>query len=99
MIAVTVAGVEQSLEGLSDSWLHEQIKRRQRAGDLVCVEQTSDTNVGVSSGACPPVQASSRRPNEKEREVLDLWKHFSLGEEGLNSGKLVAFLQRLRTLI
>lgn len=102
MINVTVAGIEQSLEGLSESWLHEQIRRRQQAGERVCVHvsvQTSEINAGVSSGACPSGRASSRQLTEKEHEVLTLWKHFGLGEGEVNSGKLVAFLQRLRALI
>jgi len=102
MITVTVAGMEQSLEGLSESWLHEQIRRRQKAGESVCVQvgvHTPDINVGVSSGACPAGPGGSRRPKPKEQQVLDLWSHFGLGHGDLNSGKLVAFLQRLRSLV
>ena len=102
MITVTVAGIEQSLEGLSESWLHEQTRRRQKAGEPVCVRvvvNTSDINVGVSSGACPAGPGGSRRPNAKEQQILDLWSHFGLGHGDLNSGKLVAFLQRLRSLV
>lgn len=104
MITVTVAGIEHSLEGLSESWLHEQIRRRQKAGEPVCVQvrvhtHTPDVNVGVSSGACPAGPGGSRRPNPKEQQVLDLWSHFGLGHGDLNSGKLVAFLQRLRSLV
>ena len=102
MITVTVAGMEQSLDGLSESWLHEQIRWRQKAGEPVCVQvvvNTSDINVGVSSGACPVGPGGSRRPSSKEQQVLDLWSHFGLGHGDLNSGKLVAFLQRLRSLV
>ena len=74
MITVTVAGMEQPLEGLSESWLHEQIRRRQKAGESVCVQvgvHTPDINVGVSSGACPAGPGGSRphgdgRPDESE---------------------------------
>ena len=102
MITVTVAGMEQPLEGLSESWLHEQIRRRQKAGESVCVQvgvHTPDINVGVSSGACPAGPGGSRRPKPKEQQVLDLWSHFGLGHGDLNSGELVAFLQRLRSLV
>jgi len=102
VITITVAGIEQSLEGLSESWLHEQIRRRQQAGEKVCVQvsvQTSEIIAGVSSGACPSGRGNSRKLTEKERELLALWKHFGLGEEEVNSGKLIAFLQRLRALI
>jgi hypothetical protein len=102
MITVTVAGIEQSLEGLSESWLHEQIKRRQKAGEPVCVQvvvHTPEIKVGVSSAACPMGPGGSRRPKPKEQQVLDLWSQFDLGQGDLNSGKLVAFLQRLRSLV
>lgn len=102
MITVTMAGMKQSLEGLSESWLHEQIQRRQRAGEQVCVEvlvRTADMNVGVSSGACPTGKNSTRRPTDKERQVVELWAHFGLDDRVLNSGKLVAFLSRLRALV
>ncbi len=102
MITVTVAGMEQSLEGLSESWLHEQIRRRQKAGEPVCMQvgvRTSEINVGVSSGACPMGRGGSRMPNPQEQQVLDLRSHFGLGHGDLNSGKLVAFLQRLRSLV
>lgn len=102
MITVTVAGIEQDLAGHSESWLHEQIKRRQANGESVCVQveiRTSEIHVGVSTGACPAGVASSRQPNAKERKILELWKHFELGGSDVNSGKLVAFLQRLRAFV
>lgn len=102
MITVTVAGIEQDLAGLSESWLHEQIRRRQTAGESVCVQvevRTSEVHVGVSTGTCPAKAVSSRRPNAKEREILELWKRFGLGDSDVNSGKLVAFLQRLRAFV
>ncbi|MBU2874288.1 hypothetical protein [Marinobacter salexigens] len=102
MITVTVAGIEQDLAGLSDSWLHEQIRRRQNSGESVCVQvkvRTSEMHVGVSTGSCPVGVASSRQPNANERKILELWKHFELGGSDVNSGKLVAFLQRLRAFV
>ena len=37
MIKIKIAGIEQELSGISESWLHEQIKLRQRDGLSVCV--------------------------------------------------------------
>ena len=102
MVTVTVAGIEQDLAGLSESLLHEQIRRRQNSGESVCVQveiKTSEIHVGVSTGACLAGAASSRQPNAKEREILELWEHFALGGSDVNSGKLVAFIQRLRAFV
>jgi hypothetical protein len=101
MIKVQIAGIEQELSGLSESWIHEQIKLRQRDGLAVCVRvfvKTGNLDIVLSSGECPSFSGGGRRPTPEEARIFDRWNHLQLNEAPINSGRLIGFLQQIKDL-
>ena len=102
MIKIQIAGIEEDLSGLSESWIHEQVKLRQKDGLSVCVRvfiKTSNVDIVLSSGECPTFEGKSRRATSLENQLFDRWNHFRLKEEPINSGRLVAFLHQVKDLM
>lgn len=84
MIKLKIAGIEQELSSLSESWIHEQIKLRQRDGLSVCVRvfvKSEYIDLVFSSGECPTSSNSGRKANSKESSICDLWDKLKLREE------------------
>ncbi len=101
MVKVQIAGVEQELSALSKSWLHEQIRNRQRDGVQVCVRvfvQTPEIDIVLSSGECPRGPGGGRAPKLEEKRIFDIWDQMELNTAPVHSGKLVAFLNRIKEL-
>tara|TARA_R110002074_G_scaffold275182_1_gene446706 strand:+ start:690 stop:998 length:309 start_codon:yes stop_codon:yes gene_type:complete len=101
MIKVQIAGIEQKLSDLSESWIHEQIRVRQKDGLPVCVRvfvKYENIDLVLTSGECPTSSSSGRKANSKESGIFDLWEKFKLKEAPINSGRLIAFLQKVKDL-
>ena len=101
MIKVKIAGIEQELSGLSESWIHEQIKLRQRDGLSVCVRvfvKSENIDLVLSSGECPTSSNSGRKANSKESSIFDLLDKLKLREEPINSGRLIGFFKQIKEM-
>ena len=101
MIKIQIAGIEQSLDGLSESWVHEQIKLRQKDGLQVCVRvfvKTPNMDIVLSSGECGSYSGSGRRPTIEESRVFDRWDQFRLNVPPISSECLIGFLHQIECL-
>ncbi len=99
-IKVQIAGIEQELSTLSESWIHEQIKRRQRDSLSVCVKvliKNNNVNIILSSGECEKGRTSGRQTNDEENHLFDLWDKLHLNKPPINSGNLIGFLTRIKS--
>ena len=101
MIKVQIEGIEKIFSELSVSWVHEQIKQRQRDGLSVCVRvfvTTGNIDLVLSSGECFSSGASNRRATKDECRIFDLWDDFQLKNVPINSGRVISFLQKIKQL-
>ena len=102
MIKVQIAGIEQELSGLSESWIHQQIKLRQHDGFDVCVRvfiKTDNIDIVLSSGECPSFSGGERQASPLEARVFDSWNELQLKKVPINSGHLMGFLHQIKHLV
>jgi len=97
MITVRINTIEKDLRDLRESWIHEQLDRRRRDHESVCVQVVIDKpplNMVLSTPDC--LHAAGRRPpNALEQEIFDLWDKRKLNDPNFTGGNLIAFLKRI----
>jgi hypothetical protein len=104
MASVTVGfgANERRDDEITASWIHEQIRAREREGAPVCARITvtgGGIDVALTAGDCGPAGGGGgRQPNSEERGVIDLWRKLHLGEATFSPGNLEAFVRQARRL-
>lgn len=100
VITVRIGDSEREFHNASESWIMEQINKRRKNGQSVCVrvivDQRPDLNLILSTPNCPATGGSSRPPNSKESMIFDLWDKNGLNKPEYSGGRLIAFLKQLR---
>lgn len=95
---ISIGDSQRNLEDADAQWVAEQINRRRRDGESICVRVTinkQNLNLALSSADCPPGAGGGRRPNREEQAVLDEWSRRGLNGSISNPGPLIAFLQQV----
>lgn len=95
---VWIGDSQRSLDDADGQWVTEQIRRRRRAGESVCVRvsiKNGNINVTLVSGDCPSGGGGGRAPNRDEAAILDDWSKRGLDGSDFPLGQLVAFLARV----
>jgi hypothetical protein len=101
MISVRIGQEERSVDQASDQWINEQLRRRRADGASICAQvilRTDALNMVLSTPQCQG-GGRGRPPNEKERQLLDLWQDRGLNEADFSGGNLIAFLHQVRRAI
>ena len=101
-IKVRIGEQELDLAEVSDSWIHDQLRRRRQDGQNVCLQvsiHTGSLNMLLSTPGCRGGEAGSRRATEREQRVFDLWERGGMGQAGFQAGDVVGFLQALRRFL
>lgn len=97
MVTVTINSETKNWpEDASEMWITQRINRIRRDGVHVCVQvsiSTSGVNVGLTTPGCGGA-GGGRQPNQKEEEVIALWKALGLSDTTFAAGNVVAFLKR-----
>ena len=99
MITVKIGQEQCGIDEVTEQWINEQFRRRRADGSQVCVQvilRTDWLNMTLSTPECQGGGGGGRPPNEKERQLFDLWADRGLNDLRLSSGNLVAFLKQLR---
>lgn len=102
MINVKIGSTERTLSEASPEWIHQQIDQRHSERASACVRIRIDEPGAImvlTTQHCPRGTLNSREPNRLEQSIFDLWKHNRLDEPEFKGGQLVAFLERLGTLL
>jgi hypothetical protein len=102
MVTVKIGSSEQQLESLDEGWLLQQINRRQRDGESVCVIveiDESPINIILATLGCASGGGSSRVFTAQEQKVIELWRKHHLDEREFQGGELMAFLKQLRRIV
>lgn len=83
------------------SWVTEQIKARQAAGEAVCVIVTVNgngvNNLRFAAGDCGGSRGGAGTPSYTSTEelVIDTWQKIGVQENPVNAGKITAFIQQV----
>lgn len=92
-----------SLDEIQESWIAQQITRRQRDGQPVCVRvdiHSPQINVTLRAGQCNGRGGGGDRlPNEYERPVIDLWNARTDKNGMVHPGEIDSFFKQLRRLL
>jgi len=100
MIEIIINEVKEDISNVNPSWIHDQIRSREKIGETVCVRiliKTSSMDIALSTPACPSSGGGGGRKltTPDEQRVFALWDKFDLNCDPINSGKLNAFLQQV----
>jgi hypothetical protein len=96
-IKVRIGDEERDLAAASESWIAEQLHRRRQDGQNVCLQvsiNVGSLNMRLATPGCT-VKGGSRRPNEQEQGIFDLWAKRGLDQPDFPVGGVIAFLQQL----
>lgn len=102
MVTVRIGAETRNLPEADESWVNQQVARRRRDGQDVCVEvtfQTSGLNLRLATPGCGNGGGGGRLPNNNEREVLELWAKRGLNSSEFTGGNLIAFLKQLDRIL
>jgi hypothetical protein len=91
-----------SINDLDESWIAQQVNRRQADGKEVCVRvfiKHESVDVRLGTPACKKISGSSRQPRSREEAIFDLWEQRGLNKENFSGGNIVAFFKQLRKLL
>lgn len=86
------------LNNITESWIHEQIKRRQKDVLSICVRimiKEEAVDMILESSGCPKYSGPARKANPKELKIFNLWDSLHLNKSPINSGSLIAFLKQM----
>jgi hypothetical protein len=101
-VTVQIGDNTLDLNDVTQSWLEDQISRRKRDHQAVCVVVTikaAGADMKLASDPCGNRGPGGRPARDKEPEILKLWNdgHFSTGD--FSAGHFYSFLQHLRRII
>ncbi|MCF6239209.1 MAG: hypothetical protein L3J79_10470 [Candidatus Marinimicrobia bacterium] len=81
--SISINGNKRDLRNVGERRITQQIIRRQKDGQPVCViVEINDGNLNlvVKTGDCPSSGGGGRPPNSEEKVLLDSWSKFGLSE-------------------
>lgn len=87
---------------LDENSVIEQINRRRRGGQTVCVRvsiKEGSINMSLESAGCAGSGVVGRAPNQQERKIFDLWEKVGMKKSDFHGGNLIAFLKQLHRLL
>lgn len=100
MIKIQIGTSERDLNDANESWINQQINRRRKDGQSVCVRlriRTNSLDFTLATSSCGG--GGGRRPKPSEQKIFDLWKKHGLTEADFTGGNLIAFLKQLRKFL
>ncbi len=105
MVIIKIGSGERqfsSVRDIDESWINQQINRRNEDGLDVCVQvsvQQEAVDIRLSTPACTGYGGGGRRATEQEQGIFDLWEKHGLNASDFTGGKVVAFFKQLRKLL
>ena len=104
MIRIIIGSSEReysSIKDIEESWIAQQVDRRQEDEQDVCVQvfiKLDNVDVRLSTPACSK-GGGGRPPEPKEKAIFALWEERGLNQEDFSGGNVIAFFKQLRKLL
>ncbi len=102
MINIRIGSEEHKLEEIDERWIADQIVRRRRDGERVCVQVRIDVDrihIGLATPTCARGGGGlGRSLTTEERELVDLWHQLHLNTDEFSPGNVLAFVKRIASL-
>ena len=101
-VTVQIGSDERAFSDVTESWIHDQIGRRQRDNISVCIIvkiQEAGLSLQFATPGCNPSSGSGRGLNPEEQKIADLWIQQKLNTSDFSIGSVTAFLRELRRLV
>ena len=101
-VTVRIGEEARDLGAASESWINDQLSRRRRDGQNVCVQvsiEAREVQLPLSTPGCGGGGGGGRQATAREREILDLWSKHHLNQSGFTGGDLVAFLKQVGRMV
>jgi len=100
MITIQIGNEERELGKAEDSWIAEQIDKRRKNGESVCIVidiATPTINITFATKDCQR-EGGVGNFTAQEQRVIDRWRELRLTESEFTMGQLSAFLNDLKIL-
>lgn len=98
MISLKIGSSERQNSDITKRWIAQEIERRQKANQPICVElqiNKNAINLFLNSGACSNGSGGGgRKPNRSEMKIIKLWNQKGLNGNTINPGMLISFLEQ-----
>lgn len=102
MITIKIGPGEATIEQADEGWINQQINRRRADGAVVCVQvsiQEPDVHMALATPTCAGNGGGGRPPNEREKQIFELWCDRGLDQRDFTGGSVIAFLHQLRRFL
>ena len=105
MIRITIGSNERqfsSIRDIDESWIAQQVNRRQSDGQTVCVQvfiKQNSVDILLSTPACSKGGGTGRPPKPQEQTIFNLWDERGLNQTNFTGGNVIAFFKQLRKLL
>lgn len=100
MITISIATERRRLAEAETNWVTEQVLGRRRTGADPCVVvsiEIESIHLSLRTGSCTAPAGPARAATPRERELIERWREYGLEQVDYPIGRLVAFLNHLRT--
>jgi hypothetical protein len=97
MSTIRIGSETQDLCSFNEGWVAQQIIRRRKNGENVCVQvhiETTGVNVSLATPGCGS-GGGGRPPSPREREIIEDWQSKGLNSADFSPGNLISFLKKI----
>ena len=102
-VTVQIGDTVLDLSSVTHSWLEDQIGRRKRDNQPICVIvriQEAGLDIKLATQACGSSGGGGgRAPYPREKQIIDLWNEKNLSAGDFSAGLFFSFIQNLRRLV
>ncbi|MHC4720133.1 MAG: hypothetical protein ACYSYT_06630 [Planctomycetota bacterium] len=101
MVTIKIGTTERNINEADPGWINQQIVRRRKDKQPVCVRVTiheDSVNMVLTTPDCS-AGGGRRPPNSKENNIIELWDKHRLNTNDFTGGNLVAFIKKLANVL
>lgn len=100
MISIEVNGENRNWTDVGPNWVTQQITRRRRDGQTVCVRvRVSELGATWSTPTCGGRGGGGGPVSSEVRHVSELFSQHGLDQDDFSPGSVIAFLRALERLL
>ena len=101
-VALRIGAEEREWSSVTESWIRDQLERRRRDAQSVCVQlivRGGDINIAFSSPGCGAGGGGVRPLKPAESRILEIWREMHLDTSSFSAGNVYAMLRRVHQAV